>query len=109
MFDINSVKELIKGKRVIMVHFNNDPVWFFVSEKDGEFTEDNLVVVNGVECVRKQYNIASQGDEHHRGISNQDIPVWMYKPIETIESIAYLDDEKDLKRIDTHRFYTFGG
>ena len=103
---IAAVKALMgKTYGLLLVMFDNDEFWYFTKDKDETITDDNFEVVGDVEFIKKRDYIHSKTGGPNGGISKADIPVWLYKPVETIQGIMLLENPEDLDKVDKGRLY----
>lgn len=103
---IAAVKALMqKPYGLLLVMFDNDEFWYFTKDENETITEENFETVGGVEFIKRRDFIHSKKGGPNGGISKADIPVWLYKPIETIQGIMLLENPADLKRVDKGRLF----
>lgn len=102
----SSIEQFIKkfGNKIYAIMFDNDEFWFFDNEKE-KISDVKFENIGGVDYIKKRGFLDSKTGGPNGGISRKDIPTWNYKPIDMIQGIRVLEDEKDLKRIDIARLY----
>lgn len=84
-----------RGKEsLIRMHFNNN----LVENVYGKFDPDvNIVDIGGTDFIMIKHDKPPKYDDPKKG----DIVFTIYKPIETLEGLEFIDDVTRIKDIDT--------
>lgn len=100
---IKALQSSMNGK-ILAIMFDNDEHWY-LAENEYKITNDMLVTVGDTDYIKKPSLFPSRRGGKNGGISRDDIKVWSYKPLDTIQGFLFIDDVKELEFIDKGRLY----
>lgn len=99
---IDSIKALLSehgANQLVSIGINDVAgVTYFVGENE-KITDDCLVTKGGVEYLKIKTFLPNK-------VSGKiDIPAISYRPISAIQNILFIENEKDLEKLNVNEFY----